>query len=46
MVVEGEAGIGKTTFLWHVAEAAGSKAFESVGGWVADRGAVRLCSSG
>ncbi|MFZ1164728.1 ATP-binding protein [Mycobacterium sp.] len=27
MVVEGEAGMGKTTFLWHVAEAAGIKGF-------------------
>ena len=27
MVVEGEAGIGKTTFLWHVAEAATAEGF-------------------
>ena len=27
MVVEGEAGMGKTTFLWHVAEAAAAKGF-------------------
>jgi DNA-binding CsgD family transcriptional regulator len=34
MVVEGEAGMGKTTFLWHVAEAAGVEGFRvlSTGG--------------